>query len=85
VISVNEPKRYGQKSVLKMELENTYSTSIESARAVVFLMNDDSKVVGQQTRWILTGTKDKPALVPGAKSTFNFVVHTSLTCHIEAG
>jgi len=74
LITAENPKEYGQKSILKMELQNTYAEPIESARAVVFLMDDTGKVVGQQTRWILSGTKDKPALASNAKSTFNFVV-----------
>jgi hypothetical protein len=76
LVNVNAPKDYGQKSILKMELQNTFTEPIESARAVVFLMDDSGKVVGQQTRWILNGTKDKPALGPNAKSTFNFVVQS---------
>jgi hypothetical protein len=73
---INSPKSFDQKSVLKMELQNTFAEPIESARAVVFLMDSDGKVVGQQTRWILNGTKDKPALAPNAKTTFNFVVQS---------
>ena len=76
LIRLNESKNYGQKSILKMELQNTYIESIESARAVVFLIDNSDKVVGQQTRWILNGTKGKPALAPNATSTFNFVVQS---------
>jgi hypothetical protein len=45
LISLNEPKNYGQKSILKMELQNTFSEPIESARAVVFLIDNNGKVV----------------------------------------
>jgi hypothetical protein len=59
-----------------MALENTFTQPIESARAVVFAMDDSGKIVGQQARWILKGVKDKPALAPNAKSIFNFVIES---------
>jgi hypothetical protein len=76
-IKVAEPKTYGQKAILKMELHNTFTNAIESARAVVFLLDDKGKVVGQETRWIVGGTKDRPSLAQNATSTFNFVVQSS--------
>jgi hypothetical protein len=33
-------------------------------------------VVGQEVRWIIGGTKDKPTLAPAAKTTYNFLVPT---------
>ena len=76
-LKVAEPKTYGQKAVLKMELRNTFTNTIESARAVMFLLDDNGKVVGQETRWIIGGTKERPALAPDAKMTFNFVVQAN--------
>jgi hypothetical protein len=76
-IAVAEPKPYGQKAILKMELHNTFTNAIESARAFVFLLDDKGKVVGQETRWIVGGTKDRPSLAQNANSTFNFVVQSS--------
>lgn len=55
---------------------NAHSQAIESARAVMLLMDDSGKVVGQQTRWILMGTKVKPVLFRDAKSSFNFVIQS---------
>ena len=75
-VRVAEPKTHGQKTILKMELHNTFTNTIESARAVVFLLDDQGKVVGQETRWIVGGTKDRPPLAPNAKATFNFVVQS---------
>jgi len=43
-------------------------------RAVCFLLDEQGKVVGQMTRWVIGGTKDKPGLASNAKTTFNFVV-----------
>src|SRR6266700_6771221 len=76
VVNVGEPKTTGGKAVIKLEMKNTFAEKIESARAVVFLIDDHGKVVGQTTRWVIGGTKDKPALAPDAKTTFNFVVPT---------
>ncbi len=76
VVRVGEPKTTGGKAVTKLEMKNTFKANIESARAVVFLIDDHGKVVGQTTRWVIGGTKDKPALAPDAKTTFNFVVPT---------
>jgi len=76
-VKVGPPKTYGQKTIVKMELRNTFTNAVESARAVVFLLDDNGKVVGQETRWIIGGTKDRPSLAPDAKTTFNFVVQTT--------
>jgi len=76
-LKVAEPKTYGQKTIVKMDLGNTFTNTIESVRAVVFLLDDNGKVVGQETRWIIGGTKDRPPLAPDAKTTFNFVVQAS--------
>ena len=76
-LKVEEPKTYGQKNIVKMDMRNTFTNSIESARAVVFLLDDNGKVVGQETRWIVGGTKDRPPLAPDSKTTFNFVVQAN--------
>src|SRR6266704_4868551 len=76
-LKVAEPKTYGQKTIVKMDLRNTFTNTIESALAVVFLLDDNGKTVGQETRWIIGGTKDRPPLAPDAKTTFNFVVQAS--------
>jgi len=73
-LKVAEPKIYGQKAILKLELQNTFTNTIDSVRAAVFLLDDGGKIVGQETRWIVGGTKDRPPLSPNAKTTFHFVV-----------
>jgi hypothetical protein len=74
VIKTSEPKTYGKKTIIKMELHNTFSNKIQSVRAVVFLLDDKGKVVGQETRWIIGGTKDRLPLPADGKATYNFVV-----------
>ena len=76
VVKMKEPKHGLGSAIIGLELENTFSDKIESVRAVVFLLDDQGKVVGQTTRWILGGAKDKPALAPTEKATYNFVIPT---------
>src|SRR5262245_2625388 len=76
-LKIAEPKTYGQKTILKMDLQNTFTNSIESVRAAVFLLDDSGKIVGQETRWIVGGTKERPGLAPMARTTFHFVVQST--------
>jgi len=75
-VQVDKAKQIGEKAVVKLTLKNTFPEKIESARATVFLLNDDDKVVGQSAQWVIGGTKDKPALAPKASTTYNFVIKT---------
>jgi hypothetical protein len=74
LIKTEKPHIAGQKAAIKLELENTFNEKIESVRASVFLFDDKGKMVGQATRWIIGGTRDKPALAPGARTSYDFVV-----------
>jgi hypothetical protein len=76
IVKVDAPKRSAGKAVIKLTMKNTFREKVESARAQVFLMDDNGKVVVQAVKWVIGGTKDKPALMPDAEATFNFVVHT---------
>lgn len=74
IVSVDEPKQVGRKVVIKLTMKNTFTEKIESARAQVFLLDEKGSVTGQAARWVIGGTKDRPALAPGAETTFNFVI-----------
>jgi hypothetical protein len=76
VIHVHKAQAYSRTTLIKMDLQNTFTNTIESARAVVFLLDDKGKVVGQQARWILGGTKQQPGLAPDANTKFFFTVPT---------
>jgi len=76
VVQVDPPKTTGSKVIVKLDLQNTYTNKIQSVRAAAFLLNDQGKVVGQSTSWIIGGGKDKPPLESNAKTTYNFVVTT---------
>jgi hypothetical protein len=73
-VKLGEPKQVGKKAIIKMTMKNTFTEKIESARAQIFLLDDQGKVVGQAVRWVIGGTKDKPALAPDTETTLNFVV-----------
>jgi len=73
-VKVEEPKRTGEKSLIKATLKNTFAEKVESARATLFLLDENGKPVQQMTRWVVGGTKDRPALAAGSSTTYNFVV-----------
>jgi hypothetical protein len=75
-VSVSPVKITGSKAVVKLELRNTFAEKIESARTVCFLTDEHGKVVGQATQWVIGGTRERPALEPGATNSFHFVIAT---------
>jgi len=75
-VTVSPVKVTGQKAIVSLAMKNNFAEKIESARAAVFLLDDQGKVVGQSTRWVIGGTKDRPALKADKKTTFSFVIPT---------
>lgn len=73
-VKVSEPQLTGSKAVIKLELKNTFTEKIESARAACFLLDDKGEMVGQSTQWVIGGSKEQPALTAGATNTFHFVI-----------
>ena len=73
-VTVSPVKIVGQKAIVPLALTNRFNEKIESARAAVFLLDKDGKMVGQTTRWVIGGSADKPGLAAGATNAFNFVV-----------
>ena len=76
VVKVAQPATTGTKVIAKLELQNTYAEKIESVRAAIFLLDDQGKVVGHSTSWIIGGGKDKPSLGSNAETTYNFLINT---------
>jgi hypothetical protein len=74
IVNVAPVKTAGRKVDVKLELHNTFPGKVESARATVFLMDDQGKVAGQATHWVIGGTEDRPPLAGNAKSSFHFVI-----------
>ncbi len=55
-------------------MKNHFTEKVESARVAVFLLDEQGKMVGQSTKWVIGGTKDRPPLEPKTETTFNFVI-----------
>jgi hypothetical protein len=74
-VTVSPPKVVGQKTVVPLAMRNDFSERIDSARAVVFLLDEQGRTVGPPTtRWVIGGSVDKPGLAAGATNTFHFVI-----------
>lgn len=73
-VTVSPVKVTGQKAVVPLTLKNNFTEKVESARAVVFLLDEEGKMLGQSTRWVIGGSKDQPALEPKNETKFNFVI-----------
>jgi len=73
-VTVAEPKSTGTRAIVKLTMKNNYTNAVESARAVVFLIDAQGKVVGQRTEWVIGGTREKPGLAAGVTAEFNLVV-----------
>ena len=76
LVKVDAPKTIGSKTVVKLTMKNTFKEKVESARAVVFLFDEQNRPVGQAAQWVIGGAKDKPSLAPNASTTFNFIIPT---------
>lgn len=64
----------GQKAVVPLSLHNGFTERIASARAACFILDEQGKMLGQATRWVIGGSGDKTRLAPGATNAFHFVV-----------
>ena len=65
-VTVSPPKVVAQKAVVPLAMKNGLGEKIESARAAVFLLDQQGTMVGQATRWVIGGSQDKSGLEPGA-------------------
>jgi len=73
-VTVSAAQIIGQKAIVPLTITNNLAESVESARAVCFLLDEQGKMIGQSTKWVIGGTKDRPALQPKTGTTFNFVI-----------
>ena len=72
VVTVSPPKITSQKAIVQLKMKNNLTNKVESARAVCFLLDDQGKMVGQSTKWVIG--QNHTSLEPKAEATFNFVV-----------
>jgi len=89
-VRVSPVKVTGQKAIVPLALKNNFTEKIESARAAVFLLDEQGKMVGQSTKWVIGGSRDKPGLASGATNAFHFVIasdkpytSTNLTAKVQ--
>ena len=71
-VTVTPPKVVGQKAVVQLKMKNNLGDAVKSARAVCFLLDEQGKMVGQSTKWVIG--QNHTGLEPRAEATFNFVV-----------
>jgi hypothetical protein len=71
-VTVSSVKITGQKAVVPLAIKNNLTNKVESARAVCFLLDDQGKMVGQSTKWVIG--QNKTGLEPKGETTFNFVI-----------
>src|SRR5437899_1135462 len=65
-VTVAPVKVIGQKAVVPLAMKNNLTEKVESARAVMFVLDEQGKAVGQATRWVIGGSQDKSGLAAGA-------------------
>lgn len=73
-VTVSPPKIIAQKAIVSLAMTNNLAEPVESARALCFLLDEQGKMIGQSAKWVVGGTKDRPALEPKSGTTFNFVI-----------
>jgi hypothetical protein len=78
-VGVSPPKMTGSKTIVKLEMQNTFAERVESARAVCFLLDAQGRIVGQSTKWVIGGSTDRPPLEPDKKTSFHLVIETDKT------
>lgn len=71
-VTVSPPKVIGQKAIVQMAMKNNFAQSVESARAMCFLIDQQGKMVGQSTKWVIG--QNRTSLAPSATNTFAFVI-----------
>ncbi len=49
-VTVSPPKIADQKAVVELKMKNSLAETIESARAVCFLLDEQCKMVGESTK-----------------------------------
>jgi hypothetical protein len=73
-VSVAPPKITGQKVVVQLDMTNELTNEVKSARAICLLLNEQGKMVGQSTKWVIGGNKTH--LDPKGETKFDFVITT---------
>ncbi len=75
-VALTSTESTANKSLVKFKAKNTFSQGIQGARAWVFLMDNEGKVVGQKAQWVIGGKKEKDSLEIDNESEYSVVVDT---------
>jgi hypothetical protein len=73
-VTVSPPKIEANRAVVPLVMKNNFTEKVESARAIVFLLDDQGRVIGQSTKWVIGGSSNKPGLPAGGTNAFFFVI-----------
>jgi hypothetical protein len=76
IVTVLPLKIVGQKAIVPLAMTNGLAEKVESARAVVFLLDEQGRMAGQATRWVIGGSNTN-GLAAGATNAFHFVITSS--------
>jgi hypothetical protein len=63
--------------MVPLSISNGLNEKVQSARAALFILDQDGRMIGQATRWIIGGDKDKSGLPAGATNIFKFVINAA--------
>ena len=74
LITVAPPKATGQKIVVELTMKNGLTNEVKSARAICLLLDEQGKIVGQSSKWVIG--QNKKVIEPNAEAKFNFVITT---------
>lgn len=77
-VTVSPVKVTGQKAIVSLAMKNNLAEKIESARAAVFLLDEQGKMIGQATKWVIGGSHTN-GLAAGATNGFHFVITSAKT------
>jgi len=75
IVIQSAPKTAGNKADVLLKLKNTFAEPVQSARAICFLLDDQGRMVGQSTKWVVGQTHT--SLEPHGETTYNFVITSS--------
>ena len=54
-VTVSPPQVTGDKAIVPLEMKNNFSQGVASARAAVLLLDEQGKMVGQSSKWVIGG------------------------------
>lgn len=72
VVTVSLPKVTGQKTIVELSFKNNLTNEVQSARAICLLLDEQGKMVGQCTKWVIG--QNKTGLDPKGEAKFSFVI-----------